>query len=174
MVQHGGLIDGAGVVVQSPGDGQVHGEVSLRHAEGSQIFCHRVQLIQAQVKDLVPAPVALQGGQDLLVGAGDGGKAEDLPGLLRREAGLHQQLGHLVRADLVQLVHRAHDLAGLLGKTQHGVKAVEDLPVVHPDLEPLQSQGGEGLVDDGGDLCLIDDGEPAISRAPSPMTSMSA
>ena len=57
----------------------------------------------------------------------------------------------------------AHDVTGFLRQAQHGVEAVEDLPVVHPDLEPLQSQGGEGLVDDGGDLRLIDDGEPAIS-----------
>ena len=69
MVQHGGLIDGAGVVVQAAGDGQVHGEVVLRHAEGGQISCHGVQLVQAQVKELVPAPVALQRGQDLVVGA---------------------------------------------------------------------------------------------------------
>ena len=47
----------------------------------------------------------------------------------------------LVGADLIQLVHGAHDVAGLLRQAQHGVEAVEDLPVVHPDLEPLQPQG---------------------------------
>ncbi|CAN3989107.1 RNA chaperone Hfq, partial [Dysosmobacter welbionis] len=27
VIQQGGLVDGAGVVVQAPGDGQVHGEI---------------------------------------------------------------------------------------------------------------------------------------------------
>ena len=46
----------------------------------------------------------------------------------------------LVGADLIQLVHGAHDVAGLLRQPQHGIKAVEDLPVIDPDLEPLQPQ----------------------------------
>ncbi len=66
-------------------------------------------------------------------------------------------------ADLVQLVHGAHDVAGLLRQAQHGVKAVEDLPVVHPDLEALQAQGGEGPVDDGGDLRLVGDVQLAVA-----------
>ena len=49
------------------------------------------------------------------------------------------------------------------GKTQHGVKAVEDLPVVHPDLEALQPQGGEGPIDDGGDLRLVADVQGAVA-----------
>ena len=46
VVQQRRLVHGAGVVVQSPGDGQVHGEVLLRHAEGGQILHHGFQLGQ--------------------------------------------------------------------------------------------------------------------------------
>ena len=77
--------------------------------------------------------------------------------LLGVHAAFDQQLPDLIGADLVQLVHRAHHIAGLLGEAQHGVEAVEDLPVVYPDLEALQAQGGEGAVDDGGDLRLVGD-----------------
>ena len=163
MVQHGGLVHGAGVVVQAPGDGQIHGEVGLGHAKGGQVFYYRGQLVQAGVKDLVPAPVGLQGGQHRLVAPGDADEAEDLLGAVLTDAALHQQLLHLGSADLVQLVHGAHDLPGLLGEAQHGVEAVEDLPVVHPDLEPLQAQGGEGTVDDGGDLRLVGDVQLAVA-----------
>ena len=45
----------------------------------------------------------------------------------------------------------------------HGVEAVEDLPVVDPDLEALQAQAGEGAVDDGGDLRLVDDVQLAVA-----------
>ena len=69
MVQHDGLVNGAGVVVQATGDGQVHSEVVLRHAEGSQVLDHGGQLVQTQVEGLVAATVAFQGGDDLLVGA---------------------------------------------------------------------------------------------------------
>ena len=49
MVQHGGLIDGAGVVVQAPGDGQVQGKVILGYAEGGQVLGQRILLVQALV-----------------------------------------------------------------------------------------------------------------------------
>jgi hypothetical protein len=164
VIQQGGLVDGAGVVVQAPGDGQVHGEILRRDAEVRQIPDHRVQLLKTLVEDFVPAPVALQSGENGVVSAGDGDKLQDLVGVGRSHGEVAGEDGlHLFRPDFVQLVYGAHDVAGFLRQAQHGVEAVEDLPVVHPDLEPLQSQGGEGLVDDGGDLCLIDDGEPAIS-----------
>ena len=84
MVQHDGLVDGAGVVVQPPGDGEVHGEVVLGDAEGGQVLHHGGQLLQALVEDLVPAPVALQGGQDGGVVPGDGDEVQNLPGGLLR------------------------------------------------------------------------------------------
>ena len=74
-----------------------------------------------------------------------------------------EQGADLLRADLVQLVHGAHDVPGLLRQTLHGVEAGEDLPVVHPDAEPLQAQGGEGVVDDGGDLRLVGDVQLAVA-----------
>ena len=164
MVQQGGLVDGAGVVVQTPGDGQVHGEVLRRDAEGGQVPDHGLQLGEALVEGLIPALIGLQSPQDLLVGAGDGDELQNLPGLgLRQAAVLHQDGLHLLGADLVQLVHGPHDVAGLLRQALHGVEAVEDLPVVDPDLEPLEAQSGEGLVDDGGDLRLIDDGQFAVA-----------
>ena len=141
MIQHGGLIDGAGVVVQAPGDSQIYPEVLLRHPEGPQILGHGTELRIALVKHLVAAHIALQGLQYLLVAAVNGDKPENLVGgLFRNRYILHQNGFHLIRADFVQLIHRAHDLAGLVLKSQHGIEAIEDLPVVHPDLEPLQPQ----------------------------------
>ena len=43
------------------------------------------------------------------------------------------------------------------------IKAVQDLPVVHPDLEPPQPQGGERLVDNGRDLRLVENGELPVA-----------
>ena len=165
VVQQGGLVDGAGVVVQAPGDGQVHSKILGGHAEGRQILHHGVQLREALVEHLVPVLIALQCRQHFLVGAGDGDEFQNLAGLLLRKGNflVHEDGFHLLRADLVQLVHGTHNVAGLLRQAQHGVKAVEDLPVVHPDLEPLEAQGGEGLVDNGGNLRLVDDGQLAVA-----------
>ena len=80
MIQQGGLVHRAGVVVQPTGDGQVHGEVLLRYAESRQILYHRLQLGKAGVKHLIAAPIALQRRQHLLIGAGDGDEAQDIPG----------------------------------------------------------------------------------------------
>ena len=164
MVQQRGLVDGAGVVVQTPGNGEVYGEVLRRNAEVSKVAHHGSELLQARVKGLIAALIALQGGENLLVAAGDGDEPQDLIRLLRGDGEvLHQDGLDFLGADLVQLVHRAHHIGGLLTQPQAGIKAVEDFPVVHPDLEPLQAQRGEGLVDDGGDLRLIDDGELAVA-----------
>ena len=34
----------------------------------------------------------------------------------------------------------------LLGQAQHGIEAVENLPVVHPDLEPASGPGSEKVL----------------------------
>ena len=163
MIQQGGLVHGAGVVVQAPGDGQVNGKVLPGHAEGGEVLHHGLELLQALVKDLVPACVALQGGDDLCVIPGDGDELENFRRLLVGQAHvLHQEGADLLRADLVQLVHGAHDVAGFFGEALHGVEAVEDT-AVDPDLEPLQSQLGKGLVDDGGDLRLVGDIQLAVA-----------
>ena len=51
----------------------------------------------------------------------------------------------------------------LLGQAQHGIKAVEDLAVVHPDLEALEPQLTERTVDDGGHLRLVGDVQLAVA-----------
>ena len=110
------------------------------------------------------APVALQGGEHLVIAAGDRDETHDLLRLLRRQPYVvHQAGADLMGPDLVQLVHGAHDVAGPVRQAQHGIEAVEDLAVVDPDLEPGQAQGGEGLVDDGGDLRLVGDVQLAVA-----------
>ena len=165
MVQHSGLVDGAGVVVQPPGDGQVQHEVGFRHAKGGQIFGHGPQLVQALVKLGVPAPVALQGGKDIGITALDGDELEDFHRLLVSQAdvGAGEHVPDALFPNLLQLVHRAHNGPCLGGEAQHGIEAVENLPVVHPNLEQLQSQSGEGAVDDGGDLRVVGDIQLAVT-----------
>ena len=72
MIQQGGLIDRAGVVIQAPGDGEVHSEVFGGYAEVRQILHHGVQLAEPLVEHLVLAGVAIQGRQDLFVATLDG------------------------------------------------------------------------------------------------------
>ena len=164
MVEKRRLIDGAGVVVQPAGDREIDGEVLLRHAERAEVFYDRRQLVKAGVEGLVAAAVALERGEDLGIRAADGDELQDLVGLfLRRAALLDQNEVYLVRADLVELVHGAHDVARTRGKAEHGVEAVEDLAVVDADLEPVQTHLREGLVDDRRDLGLVCDVEPAVA-----------
>ena len=166
MVQHGGLVDGSGVVIQPTGDGQVHGKVALRHAKGGQVLCDGPQFVQSSVKERVTAPIALQSGKDFSVTALDGDEFQDLIGLVLGEADVlpSEEGGYLLPADLVQLVHGTHDVSGLVCQPQHGVKAIEDLPVIHPDLEAPQAHFGKGLIDDGGDLRLVGDVQFAIAN----------
>ena len=56
----------------------------LGDAEGGQVLHHGSQFLQALVKDLVPATIALQGGQDGGVVPGDGDEVQNLPGSLLR------------------------------------------------------------------------------------------
>ncbi len=164
MVEEGSLVDGAGVVIQTPGDGQVNGEVGLRHAEGGQVYGDGLQLGKALVEHFVPAGVALQSGQNLGVGTMNGDEEKDFVRLIVGQAAvLQQDQLDLFGADLVQLVHGTHDVPGLFGQTQHGVEAVENLPVVHPDLEPAQAEAPEDLVDDGGNLRFIQNVQLAVA-----------
>ena len=164
MVEQRRLVDGAGVVVQPARDRQVDGEVLLRHAEGGEVLHHRRQLIQTLVEDVAAAAVALERGEHLAVAAGDGDELQDLARLLVRQADvLHQTGPDLLRADLVEFIDGAHDVAGLLREPQHRIKAVQDLAVVHADLETLEPEGGERLVNDGGDLGLVRDVKFAVA-----------
>ena len=164
MIQQRGLIDRAGVVIQTTGNGEIHGEILRRYAKVRQILHHGVQLAEPLIEHLVSASVALQRRQDLCIAALDGDELQDLIGVALTDGEiLHQNGFYLFGADLIQLVHGAHHVGGFLRQAQHGIEAIQDLPVVHPDLEPLQSQSGEGLIDDGGDLRLVGDVQLAVA-----------
>ena len=164
MIQQGSLVHRSGVVVQASGNGQIHGKVLFRHTESTQVHGNCLQLLQALVKNLVAVLIALQGSQNLVIGAGDGNEAQDfLRLLLGQTAVLQQNDLDLFRPNLIQLVHGAHNVSGLLRQTQHGIEAGENLPVVHPDLEPAQAEAPENLVDNGRDLCLVEDIQLAIT-----------
>ena len=124
VVGHDGLVDRAGVVVQAPGDGQVHGEVVLGDPEVRQVLHHGLQLVQALVEGLVLPPVALQSRQDLRIVPGDSDELQNFLGVGLADPLLHEDGLDLLGADLVQLVHGAHDVPGLLGEAQHPVEAV--------------------------------------------------
>ena len=85
----------------------------FRHAEGRQILRHGRQLVEAGVKGLVAAAVGFEALDHLGIRAADGDEAENFVGILLRKADvLDEDDADLVRADLVKLVHRAHDIAG--------------------------------------------------------------
>ena len=60
-------------------------------------------------------------------------------------------------------IHRAHDLAALLGQAEHGVEAVEHAAVVDADLEALEAHRRKDVVDDGGDLGIVHDVQLAVA-----------
>ena len=164
MIQQKGLIDGAGIIVQPPGDGQVNDKVFFRHSEGRQVGSDHLQFAETGIKGLVPSRVIFQRGKNLRVGSLDGNESENVVRLLLRQATVLQQNDlYLVNADLVQLVHGAHDVAGLFRQTHHGVEAVENLPVVDMNLEPGQAEALEYLIDDGGDFRLVENVQLAVA-----------
>ena len=165
MVQQGGFIHGAGVVVQTAGDGQIHGKIGFRHTKGRQVGTNSLQLGKTQVEQLVFAAVAFQSGNHIAIAAGDGDELQNLIGFFLADFTLaDQQRTNLLSANLVQLVHSAHDVAALFGKVHHGIETVEDLAVVHPNLESLQAEATEDLVNDGGDFGLVENVQLAIAN----------
>ena len=66
-------------------------------------------------------------------------------------------------ADLVKLIHGAHDVTGPVAHAVHGVEAVEYLAVVHLYLELGNAKLCKGVVDDGGDLRLVYDVQLAVA-----------
>ena len=82
-------------------------------------------LIEAKVERVVLAAITLERREHLGIFAADGDEFQDLRRLRFGQAAVIDQAGRdLLRADLVQLVHGAHDVAGLLGQALHGVEAV--------------------------------------------------
>ena len=164
MVEQGGFVDRAGVVVQSACNGQIHRKIFLRHAECAQIFHNGGQFVQTGVEHFVAAAIALERVQHRLIAAADGQKLQNFVRLRRRDRKiLLQNRANLLRADFFQLVHRAHDVAGLFRKPEYRVKAVEDLAVVHTDAEACKPQRAERFINNRGDFRLIDDIELAVA-----------
>ena len=98
--------------------------MGLGYAKVHQVAADGLQLVQTLVKGLVAAAVFLQSGQDLLVAALDGHELHDLAhGVLADVQVVHQHEAHLFQADLLDLVHQAHDLRGLVLLLNNGVKA---------------------------------------------------
>ena len=160
MPGHLGLINGTGVIVQAPGDGQVHFEVGLRYAEISHVAHHLGKLLDAGVQQLV---LALQLFQSFH-GIGAFQHFQQLgSGIFRhgKLAGEHFQ--HLFLSDLLQLVNGAHHIGGLVPQPQQVKQTAEHLPVVQPDLEIFKAQGGEGAVDHRGNFSFAQDIQLAIA-----------
>ena len=125
MVEHGGLVHRAGVVVQTAGDGQVDLKVVGRHAEGGHVLRDRSQLVRALIEHLVSALVALERREDALGAARGGDERQQLVRGCRGHAEVVRQDGlDLSRADLLELVDRAHHVARLFGQAEDGEKAV--------------------------------------------------
>ena len=125
MVEHRGLVHRAGVVVQPARNGQVDLKVVGRHAEGLHVLRDRFQLVRALIEHLVFALVALERGEDALGAARGLDEREQLVRGCRCDAEIvHQDGFDLFRADLFQLVDRAHHVARLFGQAEDGEKAV--------------------------------------------------
>ena len=125
MVEHRGLVHRTGVVVQPARDGQVDLKVVGRHAEGLHVLRNGFQLVRTLVEHLVPALVALERGEDALGAARGLDKGQQFVCGFRRNAEIvHQDGFDLFRADLFQLVDRAHHVARLFGQAEDGEKAV--------------------------------------------------
>ncbi len=164
MIQQGGFVHSAGVVVQAPGDSQVNGKVFFRHTESGQIRGDGLQLGKALIKQLAFPGVALQSGENLPIGAGNGDEFQNIVSLSFCETDVLQQKGaDFFFPDLIQFVHGTHDIAALLHQAQHIIEAVQNLPVVYPDLEPAQAEALKHLIDDGGNLRLVQDVQLAIA-----------
>ena len=116
MVKKRCLVDSAGVVIQPARNGEVDGEILLRHAERAEQLRHGRKLVQALIEDLVSAAVLLQRGQNLAVRAADGDKLQNLVRKLPAQAAVvHENFSDLLGANFIELIDRAHDIARLFG-----------------------------------------------------------
>ena len=159
MAGHEGLVDRAGVVVQSASDLEVGDDGAGAAASGG--LEQGGQLGQALDEELGGLG-ACQRPQDLIgdvltIGTGDGGEPEGLRRLLRAGANALGELGgHLLRADLVELVDHAQDLdEPVRVDADRLVEALGDLAVGDVDGDRGHRQGAERLVHDEGDLDVV-------------------
>ncbi len=160
VVGHHRFIHSACVIIQAPGNGQIHGKVVLGHAEGAHIPHHGGQLLDALVQQGILAPQPFQSGHGV---GGFQGVQQGAGGFRGHGAILCEDLDHFFPADLFQLVHRPHHVGGLVPQTEQRKQPAQYLAVVHPDLETPEPQGGEGLVDHRGDLRLVGNVQFAIA-----------
>ena len=116
MIEQRRLIDCAGVVIEAARDCEVDRKILLRHAEGREVLRHRRELIEAEIERFVSAAIALEAFQHLRVCAADGDKLQNLVReLLRQPAVVHENFSDLLRANFIELIDRAHDIARLFG-----------------------------------------------------------
>jgi len=107
MVEQDGLVHRAGVVIEAARDREVELEVLLRDAERGQVAHDGAQFVEAGIEHLV---VGISIGLTRLFYILQeqnmtGDEAQDLVRVFARDAaGVGEQLAHLVRADLVELV----------------------------------------------------------------------
>ena len=131
MLGHFGLIDRAGVIIQTARDSEVDGEVLRRNAEGREIARDGLELVEPLVKGRVHAAVALERCDDLIIAAADGHEVKHVLSLAGEHFDIiNEELAHFLRADLIELVDSAHNVPGALAHAVHGIEAVEDLAVV--------------------------------------------
>ena len=167
MACHEGLVDRAGVVVQSASDLEV-GDDGAGAAASSGLE-QGGQLGQALDEELGGLGAG-QRPQDLIgdvltIGAGDGGEPEGLCRLLRGGADALGELGgHLLGTDLVELVDHAQDLdEPVRVNPDRLVEALGDLTVGDVDGDRGHRQGAERLVHDEGDLDVVVERQGAVT-----------
>ena len=165
MLVQEGLVDGAGVVVEPAGDGEVDAVVALGHAQVPQHLEHLTELGHARIELGLPA---LQPGQGLhRVGVGGGATPHELGegvhGVGRQAEALPGELlAQPVQTALVDLVHLPqHRRLGIVGDAEAPEEAAQQPAVVEVDRERAEVQLAEDRVHGGRRLRIV----PDVQRA---------
>src|SRR5690606_4667954 len=165
------LVDGAGVVVQAPGDGEVEPVVALRHPERTDQGEHLTQLGDAFGQREAAAGRGAdlrQPGERVVVAGGphlheNQDLVDDLVGEAEARPGQRGPQG--VGRPFVELVYRAQDRRLLVGvgDPQVLVEPAQQLAVVQLDGEGADGQVGEDRVNDGGALRVVAYGQLVLA-----------
>ena len=147
------LEHGAGVVVEAPGDGRIHGHGVVGDPGVGQQLPHRAQGGQPGRPHLA---VAHQLGQrrqggGVVLGPG-GGQGQDPLGGVAGDVGLGQLGPHAVGPDLVDLVQGPQGGHRPVGQPQGVEQAVQHPTVVDAQLDVADLQRRQGGVEHGQDL----------------------
>ena len=136
MVCHNGFINGAGVIIQPAGNGEIDGKVLFRNSELFQMCRHCNQLIQPLVKHSIHTAIPCKGGKHLVVGAGDRHKVHHIFGFAWKHLHfVYQQEAYFFRPDFIELVDSTHDLPCLFRHPVHTVEPIENLAIIHMDFK---------------------------------------